>query len=68
MKHFKVYGFYQTKEGKEVEFDREFKSEQASLNYLTKIRDDNEWFNLALTWEDDSQILAEEIGRGGRLI
>lgn len=64
---FKVYGFYATKNGKEIEFDRTFKNEQSSLNYFTKIRDDVEWESLALTWEDENQILASEIGNDGKL-
>ena len=68
MKYHKVYGFYQTKEGKEIEFEKTFKNEQAAINFLTKVRDDIDWENLALTWEDENQILAEELGREGMLI
>lgn len=64
----KVYGFYSTKKGREIDFDRTFKTEQAALDYLTKIRDETEWQNLALTWENEKEILAEELGREGRLI
>lgn len=65
---YNVNGFYTTKKGKEIEFDRDFKSEQASLNYFTKIRDNTEWETLALNWEDQKELLATELGRDGRLI
>ena len=65
---YNVNGFYTTKDGKEVEFDKTFKTEQASLNYLTKVRDDIEWETLALNWEDENELIATEIGRDGRLI
>ena len=65
---YNVNGFYTTKEGKEIEFDRTFKTEQASLNFLTKIRDDTDWETLALNWEDENELVATEMGRGGRLI
>ena len=65
---YNVNGFYATKEGKEIEFDRTFKTEQASLNFLTKIRDDTDWETLALNWEDENELVATEMGRGGRLI
>lgn len=66
MKH-RVSGWYSRKDGKEIEFDRTFKSEQKALDYFTKIRDDIEWVNLAMTWEDENEILAEEIGNDGIL-
>ena len=63
---FRVSGFY-SKGSKETDFSRSFKSENASLQYFTHIRDDKEWDTLALTWENDDEILAEEIGNNGKL-
>lgn len=63
---YRVSGFFR-KDGIEKDFSRKFKSEQASLDYFTDKRDNVEWDDLALTWENEEEILAEEIGHNGRL-